>query len=189
MEQFVPRVGLSARSAQSSASPVALVGPCGAVGGRSTGRSPSRCWNGVEPPTLRLAVIVDQAFSNVSYSEPGVNQYNDPARNCQYVPRPGLMSQGELTTYCNSGGPSPPSDTTWFEAAPSRTSPPARPHRSTGEAGHQLGVSGEHRWDHLADRPALEGGSRTPASGPRTTSVRENTGSGDGAGTLRCRSP
>ncbi len=105
MEQFVPRVGLSARSAQSSASPVALVGPCGAVGGRSTGRSPSRCWNGVEPPTLRLAVIVDQAFSNVSYSEPGVNQYNDPARNCQYVPRPGLMTQGELTTYCNSGGP------------------------------------------------------------------------------------
>lgn len=105
MEQFVPRVELSARSAQSSASPVALVGPCGAVGGRSTGRSPSRCWNGVEPPTLRLAVIVDQAFSNVSYSEPGVNQYNDPARNCQYVPRPGLMTQAELITYCNSGGP------------------------------------------------------------------------------------
>jgi hypothetical protein len=56
-------------------------------------------------PTLRLAVIVDQAFRNVSYCEPGVNQYNDPARNCQYVPRPRLMTQDELTTYCNGGGP------------------------------------------------------------------------------------
>jgi len=45
-------------------------------------------------------------FSNITFTEPGLNKANNPALDYQYVPHARAMTQDEINTYCVSNSAS-----------------------------------------------------------------------------------
>ena len=56
-------------------------------------------------------------FSNISFTEPGMNKANNPALDYQYVPHARAMTQDEIATYCqmNNAADTTRHDTTRHE--------------------------------------------------------------------------